>query len=259
MNLRLAIYDDSSNPLANLKICQIKPMTKLRGIGGRLALHSTLFDSIEANKRECEEHLGDFNFYNPNCELFIPNMQDEFFYFYCDDNGTLRLGIIKIEGNINAYSNFDDALILSDDFILLKKDNKYGFINALKTSTSLIEYKKLDLQPTLTMAKQGSLLGLASIATKTIGFNDYQGALDEFGNILIPFEYTRIEYHVTYVTVYKFGDNARIPISELSPTKSIQLTPTTPDDNCEPYDPDPWGAKSEMDYIRNNGGDWIDD
>lgn len=25
------------------------------------------------------------------------------------------------------------------------------------------------------------------------------------------------------------------------------------------YDPDPWGAKSEMDYIRNNGGDWIDD
>lgn len=27
----------------------------------------------------------------------------------------------------------------------------------------------------------------------------------------------------------------------------------------EDYDPDPWGANAEMDYIRNNGGDWIDD
>lgn len=259
MDLRLTIYDDSSNALANLKICQIKPMTKLRGIGGRLALHSTLFDSIEANKKECEEHLGDFNFYNPNCELYIPSMQDEFYYFFCDDNGTLKRGIIKKDGNIIAYSNFDEALILSDSFILLKKSNNYGFINAVKSSTSRIEYKKVDLQPTLSLGEQDSSLGLAAVAIKTIENNDYYGALDEFGNILIPFEYTRIEFYGKYVMVYKFGDKAKVPISELNPNKSIQLIPSNPEDDYEPYDPDPWGANSEMDYIRNNGGDWIDD
>ena len=259
MDLRLTIYDDCSNALANLKISQIKPMIKLSGIGGRLALHSTLFNGIEANKKECEEHLGDFNFYNPNCELYIPNMQDEFYYFYCNDNGTLRRGIIKKDGNIIAYSNFDDALILTDSFILLKKDNNYGFINADKLSTSPIEYKSLDLQPTLSMDKQDSSLRLAAVATKTIGYNDFYGALDEFGNVLVPFEYTRIEYHVKYVIVYKLGDKAKVPISELNPNKSIQLIPSNPEDDFEPFDPDPWGANSEMDYIRNNGGDWIDD
>lgn len=259
MDFRLNIFDDNSNPLANLKICQIKPMSKIQGIGGRLALLSSLFDKIEANKKECKEHIGDFNYYNPDCELFMPYIQDEFFYFSCDDNGTQRRGILKKDGKIIAYSNFDDALILSNEFILIMKDKKYGFINVTKLSTSLIDYKSLDLQPTQTLDKQDAPLRLAALATKTIGNNDYHGALDEFGNVLIPFEYTRIEYHVTYVMVYKFGDKAKVPISKLTPMHQIQLTPSSPEDDYEPYDPDPWGANSEIDYIRNNGGDWIDD
>lgn len=81
--------------------------------------------------------------------------------------------------------------------------------------------------------------------------------LFSMNNILIPFEYTRIEYNSNYVIVEKYGDKAQIPISELSPNKPIELT-SSPDYD-EPYDPNPWDAKSELKHIRENGGDWIFD
>lgn len=234
-------------------------MHKLQGVGGRLALHSSLFDRVAANKKECEEHIGDFDFYNPDCELFIPYIQDKFFYFYCEVDGVLHRGIFKNDGQVLAYSNFDDAIILSDDFILVKKDNYVGFINASNLFSSPIEYASLDLEPSKSLNLQNSSKRLAAIGKKLIGDSYFFGALDEFGNILIPFEYTHIEYKINHVLVYQIGKQAKVPIAELNPKKEIILTPTNQELDYDNYDSDVWGMDSEMDYIRNNGGDWIDD
>lgn len=235
----------------------------------RYALHSNLFATIHNFHEDFERRRSQhFNFENPfedspfsleDCELLMPSPTQSFFYFYtCVDEKETK-GIMNSKGEILAYANFDEAMVMSDNFVMLTKDGTYGFVNSINQKASDICYKFIDLQPSLSMNEQDADVKLVAIAKVEKNHFTRVGALDENGNILIPFEYDEIRYNVKSVTVRRFGDTATIPIKNLDPTKPITLQSSDDDFPSNEYDPDPWGAKAEMDYIRNNGGDWIDD
>lgn len=118
------------------------------------------------------------------------------------------------------------------------------------------------------------------------------GYIDILGNKIIPCMYDQAETITNNFAIVKKGNNwgiVKLDNTELIPFeyKSINIFDKKihcyineyeyyifnlkgekigngedfPDENYydEPYDPDPWGANAELDYIRNNGGDWIDD
>lgn len=268
MELRITFLDNCNNSLAVIPITHIENMNILHGLQThRYALHSNLFETIrrfeEDSKRRSqlplnfEDPFSDSPFSLDDCSLLMPIPTQSYYWFYTEVDGNIKRGIINSKGQILAYANFDDALPMSDDFVILLKNGKFGFANSINQKASDIIYKSLDLQPTLSLNEQRSSKKLAAIATLETNYIDKVGALDENGDIIIPFEYDRIEYHVDKVTVYLFGRQATIPIEDLDPSVPIKLKEDNRiyDDN----DPDPWGAKAEMDYIRKNGGDWIDD
>lgn len=87
--------------------------------------------------------------------------------------------------------------------------------------------------------------------------NDKWGIIKLDNSILIPFQFVRV--NIEDNNIHCYSDEYNYDIFDFNGKQIGNGEDEQEDNYYEPNEPDPWGAKSELDYIRKNGGDWIDD
>lgn len=284
MDFNFNLCDRRGDKLLFVPIVRIENMEMFKAVSLRsVLLNSYIFKLIdefkedihkaEQNKLEHSCVIGGYlDNYNPheddciierNTMLLEKEPVKSFFYFYTSMDGSEQKGIIDTTGHILAYSNFDDAIVLNEDFVILRKGNLFGFANGKYHICTEIKYSSLDLEP-ISNTNPNKVVDLAAIASLKIDSDIFEGILNSQGNVILPFNYDKVKLRYERVSLSKDGRSNTIPLIrlKLNPLK-IELKDGLrwfdDDTDSECYDLDPWGAKAEMDYIRNNGGDWIDD
>lgn len=284
MDFNINLCDGRKDKLLFVPIVRLENMEMFKAISLKCVLfNSYIFKLIEEfkerikkaeqNKLEHSCALGGYlNNYNPQEDdsiierntLFLEKEPvKSFFYFYTSADGLEQKGIVDASGHILAYSNFDDAIVLNEDFIILRKGDLFGFANGKYHICTEIKYSSLDLEP-IHNTNPNKVVDLAAIASLRIDSNNFEGILNSQGNVILPFNYDKVKLRYERVSLSKDGRSNTVPLIrlKLDPLKielkeGLRWFDDDKDSDC--YDSDSWDSKSEMDYIRNNGGDWIDD
>lgn len=236
---------------------KIQPIPYYRGFDLNLALISSQFEYISNFKKKINEHKKEDPLYcSRDEELYEPKYNFDFFFIYILENESIKKGIINRKGDILAFDNFDEAILFPKSFIVLKKANKYGFINGMTSTSTKIEYKKLDFSPLRLFDYQLDIHKFAVIACIEFGWEDCYGVLDCEGNTIVPLIYDEVKISRSSLYVRIKEQEADIKLNQINPDKQIELHPCRIKNrfpHVEDFD------DGEMAYIRNNGGDWIDD
>ena len=258
MNLNVTIYDSKNDTVSILPISKIEPLRIFSGVlNKRLALGSNVFVAYKKYIQSFKDTFDNPFEGTPINDNFLFVNDVNFFIFETTTGDIVKKGIIDNHGKVLVFDSFDNAMPMSEDFILLEYKGLYGFVNCRTAETSAIEYESINMQPILSIDEQDAEIKLAAIVSKTINYLNRKGALSQHGKILLPLKYDWIEYKGNNVEIRQFSQFATVPIADLGNSLDFQFSEKH--QVREDFDPDPWGAKAEMDYIRQNGGDWIDD
>jgi len=146
--------------------------------------------------------------------------------------GSVKEGFLKI--------NIGGNLVWRDSFPAVEQ-GKWGIIDILGNSIIPCIYDDAELvSNNLALSKKGSKWGVLTLANE----------------ILIPFEYEAIE--IIDEEIHCYIGKLKYVIFNFQGDR-IGEDEGESGDCYGCYAPDHWDTDSEMDYIRNNGGDWMDD
>ncbi len=235
MNLNLSIVVNNIN-LANQKICQISTLPILIRKDGLGLIRDTAY----LNVTELKESASPSN-------LFV---------FITDNTIERRAGITNDKGIILCYADFHDAFFLNENYLALQYYTDFGLINLQTYERTPIIFSSINME----IANLHSTNNFGD--NKPIAIVSIQGRYGVINKRLkpiVPLEFDSISYHETYGIIFtKNGWQASTAITNIHNYNNLKFRKINPrsynvnigftSDDAE-----------ELDYIRKNGGDWIDD